>query len=318
MDPPQRETRLPQPPEDRDDVARDPPRDDDPAGPRRPAEVPVRDRRPCAAAPARRDSPHGRSAGGRPSGPARSSRRSAARRSTRTATETVSRPTISAATRIKSSVLWMRARPRASDVDGRSRLPSEPRKRAADAGRRKAAGHGRGEGRTHDVRRAPHLATARPLLAPRRRDRSRRESAATGSPPTATRVTGRRRPAPSRSARRCTGTRRIPACAFAYRRLRCGDWWNEDPRSPTYNSFQHVTCGTKPPFVVTTPGMWEQPLAYPHLAIVEYNMHPVVPGRGLGDLPPRPDRPCDERLRQPPARASSCRSCAGCVRPTIR
>ena len=73
-----------------------------------------------------------------------------------------------------------------------------------------------------------------------------------------------------------------PGVRFRYRRLRCGDWWNEDPRSPTYNSFQHVTCGTKPPFVVTTPGMWEQPRAYPHLAIVEYNMHPVVPGRGSG------------------------------------
>jgi L,D-peptidoglycan transpeptidase YkuD (ErfK/YbiS/YcfS/YnhG family) len=73
-----------------------------------------------------------------------------------------------------------------------------------------------------------------------------------------------------------------PGVRFRYRRLRCGDWWNEDPSSPTYNSFRHVTCGTKPPFVVTTPGMWEQPRACPHLAIVEYNMHPVVPGRGSG------------------------------------
>jgi L,D-peptidoglycan transpeptidase YkuD (ErfK/YbiS/YcfS/YnhG family) len=73
-----------------------------------------------------------------------------------------------------------------------------------------------------------------------------------------------------------------PGVRFAYRRLRCGDWWNEDPRSPTYNSFQHVACGTKPPFVVNTPGMWQQPRAYPYLAIVEFNMHPVVPGRGSG------------------------------------
>lgn len=73
-----------------------------------------------------------------------------------------------------------------------------------------------------------------------------------------------------------------PGVAYPYRRLRCGDWWNEDPRSPTYNSFQHVACGRKPPFAVTTPGMWEQPRAYPHLAVVEYNTGPVVPGRGSG------------------------------------
>jgi L,D-peptidoglycan transpeptidase YkuD (ErfK/YbiS/YcfS/YnhG family) len=78
------------------------------------------------------------------------------------------------------------------------------------------------------------------------------------------------------------GTAPDPGVRHAYRRLRCGDWWNEDPRSPTYNSFQHVPCGRKPPFAVTTPGMWQQPRAYPHLAVVEYNMHPVVPGRGSG------------------------------------
>jgi L,D-peptidoglycan transpeptidase YkuD (ErfK/YbiS/YcfS/YnhG family) len=78
------------------------------------------------------------------------------------------------------------------------------------------------------------------------------------------------------------GNEADPGVRFAYRRLRCGDWWNEDPRSPTYNSFQHVACGTKPPFVVNTPGMWQQPRAYPYLAIVEFNIHPLVPGRGSG------------------------------------
>ena len=73
-----------------------------------------------------------------------------------------------------------------------------------------------------------------------------------------------------------------PGVRYAYRRLRCGDWWNEDSSSPTYNSFQHVACGSRPPFRVTTPGMWEQPGAYPHLAVIEYNVRPVVPGRGSG------------------------------------
>ena len=89
-----------------------------------------------------------------------------------------------------------------------------------------------------------------------------------------------------------TGTYRIgrtmygneanPGVRFRYRRLRCGDWWDEDPASPTYNSFQHVRCGTTPPFGGGSEGMWEQPRPYPVLAVIEYNMRPVVPGRGSG------------------------------------
>jgi len=73
-----------------------------------------------------------------------------------------------------------------------------------------------------------------------------------------------------------------PGVRFRYRRLRCGDWWNEDARSRTYNTFQHVPCGRTPPFKTTTPGMWESPRAYPFLAVVEFNMRPTVPGRGSG------------------------------------
>jgi L,D-peptidoglycan transpeptidase YkuD (ErfK/YbiS/YcfS/YnhG family) len=73
-----------------------------------------------------------------------------------------------------------------------------------------------------------------------------------------------------------------PGVAFPYRRLRCGDWWDEDPRSPTYNTFQHVPCGRKPPFGGASEGMWEQPRPYPFLAVIEYNTRPVVPGKGSG------------------------------------
>jgi L,D-peptidoglycan transpeptidase YkuD (ErfK/YbiS/YcfS/YnhG family) len=78
------------------------------------------------------------------------------------------------------------------------------------------------------------------------------------------------------------GNEADPGVRFRYRRLRCGDWWDEDPASPTYNSFQHVSCGTKPPFAGESEGMWEQPRAYPFLAVIEYNTRPVVPGRGSG------------------------------------
>ncbi len=42
---------------------------------------------------------------------------------------------------------------------------------------------------------------------------------------------------------RMYGNEPNPGVKFAFRRLRCGDWWDEDPRSPTYNSFQHVRFG---------------------------------------------------------------------------
>jgi L,D-peptidoglycan transpeptidase YkuD (ErfK/YbiS/YcfS/YnhG family) len=73
-----------------------------------------------------------------------------------------------------------------------------------------------------------------------------------------------------------------PGVRFRYVRLRCGDWWVEDPRSPAYNTFQRLRCGVRPPFEVTTPDMSKDRLAYAHLAVVEFNMHPVVPGRGSG------------------------------------
>jgi L,D-peptidoglycan transpeptidase YkuD (ErfK/YbiS/YcfS/YnhG family) len=73
-----------------------------------------------------------------------------------------------------------------------------------------------------------------------------------------------------------------PGVAFRYRRVACGDYWVEDPASPAYNTFQHVPCGRRPPFRVSEPGMWQSPGAYPYLAVIEFNMHPVVPGRGSG------------------------------------
>jgi L,D-peptidoglycan transpeptidase YkuD (ErfK/YbiS/YcfS/YnhG family) len=73
-----------------------------------------------------------------------------------------------------------------------------------------------------------------------------------------------------------------PGVRFRYQRLRCGDWWVEDPRSPWYNTFRHVPCGRKPPFRTTTGDMSTERRAFAHLAVIEFNMRPVVPGRGSG------------------------------------
>jgi len=73
-----------------------------------------------------------------------------------------------------------------------------------------------------------------------------------------------------------------PGVRYPYRRVVCGDWWVEDPRSPYYNRFHHVRCGAKPPFRITSEDMSRSPLSYRHLAVIDYNTHPIVPGRGSG------------------------------------
>jgi L,D-peptidoglycan transpeptidase YkuD (ErfK/YbiS/YcfS/YnhG family) len=73
-----------------------------------------------------------------------------------------------------------------------------------------------------------------------------------------------------------------PGVRYRYRRIVCGDYWVEDPRSPSYNRFRHVPCGQTPPFRVTGERLWQARTAYRHLAVVEFNMRPVVPGRGSG------------------------------------
>jgi L,D-peptidoglycan transpeptidase YkuD (ErfK/YbiS/YcfS/YnhG family) len=73
-----------------------------------------------------------------------------------------------------------------------------------------------------------------------------------------------------------------PGVRYPYRRIACGDWWVEDPRSPFYNRFKHVRCGSTPPFRITSEDMSRSPISYRHLAVVDYNTHPVVPGRGSG------------------------------------
>ena len=73
-----------------------------------------------------------------------------------------------------------------------------------------------------------------------------------------------------------------PGVRFPYHRVVCGDWWVEDPFSPFYNRFHHVRCGSRPPFKVVSEDMSKSPTAYRHLAVIDYNTNPIVPGRGSG------------------------------------
>jgi L,D-peptidoglycan transpeptidase YkuD (ErfK/YbiS/YcfS/YnhG family) len=71
-----------------------------------------------------------------------------------------------------------------------------------------------------------------------------------------------------------------PGVHLSYRRLRCGDWWDEDSRSPTYNTFRHVACGLSPPFGGGSEALWRATVAYREFAVIRYNAAPIVPGRG--------------------------------------
>jgi L,D-peptidoglycan transpeptidase YkuD (ErfK/YbiS/YcfS/YnhG family) len=71
-----------------------------------------------------------------------------------------------------------------------------------------------------------------------------------------------------------------PGVRLRYHRLVCGDWWDGDPRSRTYNTFRHVPCGTSPPFRGGSEALWRVSPAYRLFAFIRYNAAPVVPGRG--------------------------------------
>jgi len=71
-----------------------------------------------------------------------------------------------------------------------------------------------------------------------------------------------------------------PGVAGSYHRLVCGDWWDEDVRSPAYNTFQHVRCGVRPSFAGGSEALWRISPQYRYFAAIDYNAHPVVPGRG--------------------------------------
>jgi L,D-peptidoglycan transpeptidase YkuD (ErfK/YbiS/YcfS/YnhG family) len=73
-----------------------------------------------------------------------------------------------------------------------------------------------------------------------------------------------------------------PGVRYRYRRIVCGDYWVEDPSSSSYNRFRHVPCGQTPPFRVKGERLWQATTAYRHFAVIEFNMNPIVPGRGSG------------------------------------
>ncbi|MFE9690791.1 L,D-transpeptidase [Micromonospora sp. NPDC005806] len=73
-----------------------------------------------------------------------------------------------------------------------------------------------------------------------------------------------------------------PGVRYPYHRVAADDWWNANPDSPHYNSFQRSDLH---------PGghseaLWQEDPAYTHFAVITYNMPPTVatpvPNAGSG------------------------------------
>lgn len=73
-----------------------------------------------------------------------------------------------------------------------------------------------------------------------------------------------------------------PGARFAYHRLVCGDWWDEDPSSAAYNRFVHVSCGRTPLFGGDSEALWTELPVYRYFAVIDFNTDPVVRGLGSG------------------------------------
>jgi L,D-peptidoglycan transpeptidase YkuD (ErfK/YbiS/YcfS/YnhG family) len=64
-----------------------------------------------------------------------------------------------------------------------------------------------------------------------------------------------------------------------YRRLRCGEWWDEDPASRRYNRFVALPCGVIPSFAARSEALWTEKVAYPYFAVIGFNTDPIRRGR---------------------------------------
>jgi L,D-peptidoglycan transpeptidase YkuD (ErfK/YbiS/YcfS/YnhG family) len=70
-----------------------------------------------------------------------------------------------------------------------------------------------------------------------------------------------------------------PTTHYPYHHLVCGDWWDEQPGSPPYDTFQHVTCGITPPYGDDSEALWTEIQPYQHF--IDIRM-PSPPDNGAG------------------------------------
>lgn len=55
-----------------------------------------------------------------------------------------------------------------------------------------------------------------------------------------------------------------PSSLYPYHHLVCGDWWDEHPGSPTYETFQHVDCSDTLAYASDSEALWTETEPYQH------------------------------------------------------
>lgn len=75
-----------------------------------------------------------------------------------------------------------------------------------------------------------------------------------------------------------------PGVQETYHHLVCGDWWDSDPTSAGYNTFQHVPCGTTPSFGGGSQALWTETAQFPSFAVIDYNTDPAIPYDGSAEF----------------------------------
>jgi len=70
-----------------------------------------------------------------------------------------------------------------------------------------------------------------------------------------------------------------PATRYPYHHLVCGDWWDEQPGSPAYDTFQHVPCGITPSYGDDSEALWTEIQPYQHFIDIKM---PSPPDNGAG------------------------------------
>ncbi len=70
-----------------------------------------------------------------------------------------------------------------------------------------------------------------------------------------------------------------PTTRYPYHHLVCGDWWDEQPGSPVYDTFQQVPCGITPPYGHDSEALWTEIQPYQHFIDIKM---PSPPDNGAG------------------------------------
>jgi L,D-peptidoglycan transpeptidase YkuD (ErfK/YbiS/YcfS/YnhG family) len=70
-----------------------------------------------------------------------------------------------------------------------------------------------------------------------------------------------------------------PTTLYPYHHLVCGDWWDEEPGSPTYDALEHVLCGTTPTYAADSEALWTEVQPYQHFIDIPM---PNPPDNGAG------------------------------------